>query len=507
MTTNLEKQPYIYIDNTLKYIQGSIAIEIFVRDEFNRSLSSLNVMAQNDFYQQAINKFLIAISDLQELDTITLRYIYDPDRIGNQFIFVCLLSVVSEQRYLIEERMKNSWEQFCLVFPRNLYSLIPAVDFASFNYFYLPIEPENIVISEIRKKEDISRPKYLATAAEYYYSPIPIQGSYNQIEQILDIIKSANNKFLVNIILSPTGFTVEEEEIIDQVIAVLARFSEGFIQHGLSGSIIFEPDQNARICLQRFYKLAQNAANLFQFKIQLISSNSNVRKIMEALSKTIATNSFLCFPENEEQLKLARHTYKNNTPYPLWGGNVVWDGKPLWETENAPTILRRISHLLTLDEAIIVFRLPTVFHERPPQTPIVTIIEKVDHMGDNKVEIHGNNYGSLQIAFDKVFGDMIQNLKTGAISHNHDVSKLIEMLQSLQNELKLADQANATELKGVSDRVQKLLDNLNSESLDKEDIDYNGNKLVTAAEKIKGVAPKILEIALGIVKFIKDIAF
>ena len=64
-----------------------------------------------------------------------------------------------------------------------------------------------------------------------------------------------------------------------------------------------------------------------------------------------------------------------------------------------------------------------------------------------------------------------------------------------------------SEIEIISNRVQKLTDELQTQKPEKDDLEYHGNKLIKAAENLKQITPSILNIAGRIVKFIITLSF
>ena len=81
------------------------------------------------------------------------------------------------------------------------------------------------------------------------------------------------------------------------------------------------------------------------------------------------------------------------------------------------------------------------------------------------------------------------------------------MLNNMRDALEKVSADRAAEVNAVTARLQKLVEELKADQPIKEDLEHHSQLLVKAAEKLKDVAPLVLEIAGRVVGFIASLTF
>lgn len=486
--------PLVHLEELHNSFVAVVAVQIQpILKMPNGFLASLNAREQRDEYIRQINSFIQSIFHNFDLTSITLRYIYMPvDNKKTPFVISCLLRADGGTTQEATDRIRHVWEDFVACFPHTLYTLVPILDEQLFSRIYNPISHKKVEIVEIRKLEDITPTKYVA-AGDFFYSVKPISAQYVSIEDALQFISQQHAPFVISICLWPTYLTDEEYHLINQVAGELHKFATGFSMRMYSGTTVFEPDLNARTCFERYTSLLKNSDSLAQFRIQVVSSQPIAPFVVKSIAKTFCLDYQLEFLTDENRDK-AIWTYRFLDPRPIWGGSEIWDD------EDAPSSLRRLSYLANFDEMLRLFRLPILFHERKPGT--VVFAERIEHMGDKNFTIQGDVNAPMQVTFDKVFGDITQSLEASPILSQPNLKQLLILLEELKSQLKFAPSEKAEDVKNVTNRVQKISEELKSAKPNKDDLEYHGRQLVKASENLSQILPNVLDIAGRIVKFI-----
>lgn len=486
-----------FTDGTVAIVAAQIQPKLNVTDG---SLASLNLSEQRNEYIRQINVCVQSLFRNFTLTSLVFRYIYVPSIAGknSQFIIACLLRADGEDKDQATRRICHAWNEYVSAFPHQLYSLNPITDEQIFTSIYQPIDPDTAQIVEIRKFEDIVPTKYVA-AGEYYYSVKPINTNYTPIEDALKLIKQQNTPFVLNTCFWPDYLTAEEEYAIRQVTGELHKFATGFSVRLYGGTTIFDPDVNAEICYTRYASLIENSQSLAQFRVQIISSGEVSNKLVTPIARALLHDYELEFVNNDSHEE-AIWTYLLLDPRPIWGGSFIWD------TESPPNSLRRIAYLVDSIEALKLFRLPILFHERKSNATIV-FAERIEHMGDKNFTVHGNIVNSSIVAnIDNIFGDMVKTLQTSSTINQSDLHHILDLLDEMRTALKEVPAEKASDAEAVAKRVQKLSEELKTEKPEKDDLEHHGRLLVKAAENLKEVMPLVLEIAGRIAKFVLSFA-
>lgn len=480
-------------DGVTAFVSAQIKPNFQVKDS---SLASLNLEEQRKEYIRQINVCAQSLFKNFTLSSLALRYIYVPSAVDekSQFIIACLLRSDGKDKNQVIQRIRQSWNVYVSAFPHKLYSLIPITDKQEFTAVYQPVDPNEAEIIEIRKFEDVVPTKYVA-AGEYYYSVKPISSPYASIEDALKFVGRQKVPLVINICFHPTYLNEEEKYVISQITGELHKFASGFSVGLYGGQTVFEPDVNAEICLRRYISLLENSNSLAQFRVQVISSDRIPNEIVTSVARTLCHNYQLEFADDEEFME-AIGTYLLLDPTSIWGGSFIWN------TENSPNSLRRISYIVTPDEILRLFRLPVLFHEQETSTTIV-FAERIEHMGDKSFTVHGDVVNSSITAnIHKLFGDIEQNVRVSSSLKESDVHHILNLLDEMRNAMEKIPSERASEAEAVAKRAQKLTRELRAERPEKEDLEHHGRLLVRAAENLKQVAPTVLEIARRVVKFV-----
>lgn len=498
----MRNNPAIHFEYFNDGVAAIIAAQIKPKQQIaDTAITSLDAQGQRSEYIQEINYCVEGILKNTSLTSVALRYIFTPSNNNKtpQFNIVCLIRSDGQDANQAKQKVHHAWNEFENTFPQKLYLLTLVTQKHVLEKIRQPINLEKAEIIELRKYEDIVPVKYVA-AGEYYYSVKAISSRYKPIEDLLLTTKEHNDPFVINICFLPTHLTNDEDYTIRQIQGQLHNFAVGFSTQLHSGTIVFEPDLNAEICLDRYIPLVENAASLAQFKIQIIAQKTLPQHTISSIAQNLCHDYQLEFVTEEHKEK-AIWTYLLLDPTPLWGGN------PIWDSEAPPHSLRRISHLITPDEMLRLFRLPILFHKQK-SAPSIVFAERIEHMGDKNFSIHGNVTNSAIVAnVDQTFGNITQELKASSSLSSPDLAHILDLLGEMQQALKSVPNEWESEIEDINKRVQKLTDELQAEKPEKDDLEYHGRKLIKAAENLKKITPAILDIAGRIVKFIITLSF
>lgn len=486
--------PFINVEYHAGNYLAIVAAQILPKSlDVDSPLTSLNANQQIKEHIRHVRIILQNLSNSSLITSVALRYFYIPSNVGStNFQIFCLLRVDANSDRQARQRAKDAWSEFIGTFPLKLYDLIAIADSTWLSDIYSPHEFNHPNIVEMRKLEDVVPTKYVM-AGEYYYSVCPINSIYTPMEDVLEPIVRHNTPFILNICLWPTHLTNDEEHIVGSVVGQLHKFATGFSTRMLSATWIAEPDKNAETCLQRYINLLDNAQNLFQFRVQLASPQPIPRHLSSAISVRLSKDHQIEVVTDEFAVD-SYHTFRYLDPRAIWGGSQIWD------MDGAPSPLRRISYLISIDEALQLFRLPIIFHKGITSTIIYT--KEIKHVGDKKFTIRGDVNAPVIANFDHVFGNISQTLKDSPISQRSDFEELLDLISGMQNALQNAPSSNSNDIELVTNRLQKIADELKSDTPMKDDLEYHGRKLVEAAEKLKDTVPIVLQIAKQILKFV-----
>lgn len=497
----MQNNPAIHLEFFNNGVAAIIAAQINPKQKISDTgITSLNAQEQRNEYIQEINYCVQGILNNSSITSIALRYIFTKiqDETDFQFNIVCLIRIDGKDTEQVKEKVYLAWEEFASTFPQKMYYLTLISDKNVLEKIRHPIDLDMAEIVELRKYEDVAPVKYVA-AGEYYYSVQGISSKYKPIEDVLNKTGKHNIPFVINICFSPTHLTDDEYYTIQQIQGQLHKFATGFSVQLHSGRTIFEPDINAKICLERYIPLLTNASSLVQFRVQIISQGALPKHIISLIGQNICNDYQIevAAPKYREE---AISTYLMLDPTPLWGGSSIWN------TETAPNSLKRISYLITPDEMLRLFRLPILFHKQNSM-PSIIFTERIEHMGDKNFTVQGNIVNSAIVAnVDQVFKKITQELTASSNFGSSDLEHILSLFDEMKKALKGVPSEWETEVNKINNRVQKLVDELQAEKPEKDDLKYHGNKLVKAAENLKQIAPAVLNIASRIIKFITTLS-
>ena len=175
----------------------------------------------------------------------------------------------------------------------------------------------------------------------------------------------------------------------------------------VQGQQCFKLDPAAQLCFLRYEHFFKNSRPLFQYKIQIVTPGSIPKHILNTIASNLNHNSNLEYATEVDKAE-AIQTYAYLDPYLIWGGSYIW------ESEDAPHSLRRLSHLVDLDEALAICKLPIPFHEGKATT--IMHVERIERMENNTLSVQGDVNAPIIANFDKVFGNVSQILENSPFS-------------------------------------------------------------------------------------------
>lgn len=448
----MRTNPFVYLENFGEVSIGLIGMQVEPRLRIDdNSFNGLNIKEQREVYLRRIGDVLRCLHESSVITSICLRYHYFPDAVNVQSQFAIFLLVRVDGNSELEARYKAEvgWKEITNSFPLGLYILRPIVDEREFYLVHTPIRISDAEIIEVRKSEEVTPPMYVA-AGDYYYHTSTISSTHAPVETVLEIVSQSQAPLLVSICLSPTRLSYEEIASINQVVGLLNRFSNGFSVRMLSGTTMFEADPNALVCLEKYMYLVANVQNLFQYRLQIISSEPVPPHLVSGIAAHLSGKYSIQRPSSEHS-EDAQWTYEFLDPYPIWGGH------SLWLTEDAPQSLRRISYLVSLEEALQLFKLPIRYHERETKRTIYagTYVERMEQV-TSKFEISNSTIGMIAEGGIKDVEAITVNVGTLESKGDAEVAKAMEAVtQAVLNSVEISQDAQRDLLEQLTELSQQ----------------------------------------------------